>query len=78
MSNIIISDFDSYIINSIDAKCHNYYPTCVHDVTISLINSNLKINIFMKGEEIADYYKYHKIIIPQHFCQYICKQINLN
>jgi hypothetical protein len=78
MADINRSDYDSYIINSINAQCHEYYPTCIHDVIITIIEHNIKINIFIQGEEIANYYKYHKIIIPEHFCKYICEQSNLN
>jgi hypothetical protein len=66
MSDINISDYSSYTINNINAQCHDYYPTCVHDVTI-ILNNNFKFNIFMKCEEIANYYQYNNINIPFHF-----------
>jgi hypothetical protein len=77
MSDINLSNFNSYTINNINIQCHDYYPLCVHDVTIKL-NNNVIINIFMKGDEIANYFKYHKTPIPTHFCVYVCKQSNLN
>ena len=68
MSDINISDYSTYIINNINAQCHDYYPTCIHDVTITLNNNNnTKINIFMKGYEIGNYYEFHQINIPFHF-----------
>jgi len=77
MSDINLYDFNSYSINNIKPQCYNYYPTCVHNVSILLIN-NLKIDIFMKGDEIAKYYNYHNIDIPYHFNEYICDRSNLN
>ena len=75
MSNIDISNYSSYTINKINAQCFNYYPTCIHDVSITL-NDNIKINIFMKGEEIANYYHFHNINIPFHFTMNLINTCN--
>jgi hypothetical protein len=73
MSDINLSDYSKYIIKNINPQCHEYYPTCVHDITI-ILNNNIQFNIFMKGDEIANYYNYHQIDIPYHFNNYISER----
>ena len=77
MSCINRSDYSSYIIKNINSQCHEYYTSCVHDVTI-ILNNNMEINIFMKGDEIGKYFNHHQIDIPYHFNDYISKTSNLN
>jgi hypothetical protein len=76
MSNINLSDCNSYTINNVNPQCHHYYEMCIHDVSIIL--NGVKINIFMKGDEIAKYYNYHNIVIPYHFNQYFSNRSCLN
>jgi hypothetical protein len=77
MSTINLSDYSKYIIKNINPQCHEYYPTCIHDITI-ILNNNVEISIFMKGDEIAKYFQHHQIDIPYHFNEYVSTKGFLN
>ncbi len=72
-----IHDFSSFVINTVDTRCHNTYP-CTHEVHIKLVKNGKSKKVHMNGELIAKYYNYNNINIPYHFNEYICNRSYLN
>lgn len=58
---------NDYEILDISPVCYN----CFHHITIKNISSGIINTHPFSGVQIAEYYKYKKINIPQHFVEYI-------
>ena len=74
--DIDIEDYSSYKIITISNICENNLCLCKHQVTIE--KDNVKFDGYMNGSIIAKYYKYHKMVIPIHYIDFISYHGGLN
>lgn len=58
---------DDNVIIEISPVCHN----CFHSIKIKNISTGEEHTRMFNGLEIAKYYQYKNINIPQHFAEYI-------
>jgi hypothetical protein len=58
---------DDCIILDLNPICHN----CFHSIKIKNISTGKEYTQMFNGLQIAEYYQYKNINIPQHFLEYI-------
>ncbi len=59
-----------FVIEYIETNCNNGTPCC-HRVLIKKDKETIPEFIIMNGIEIAEYFEHYKVVIPQHYIQYI-------
>ncbi len=77
-NNFNIDDYSSYKIIEISNICEmNQRSYCQHGVTI-LFNDGKEFKGIMSGDVIAKYFKYHNIIVPLHYLDFVSSRYGFN